>query len=66
MLPFWKKTPKQLDQDEIIEISDQVKAKDPEWHGTLNIANIDIFELSHGESVSYFKCFWRKSDAPTV
>jgi hypothetical protein len=52
---FLKKNPKQLDQDEIIEILDQAKALDPEWHEAMVNANIDIFEMSYEESVSYFK-----------
>jgi hypothetical protein len=52
---FLKKTPKQLDQDEIIEILDQAKARNPEWHEAIANANIDIFEMSYEESVSYFK-----------
>jgi hypothetical protein len=50
---FLKKTPKQLDDDEIIEILDQVKAA--EWHEAMVNANINIFEMSYEESVSYFK-----------
>jgi hypothetical protein len=50
---FPEENPKQLDQDEIIEILDQSKA--PEWHGVMVNANIDIFEMSYEESVSYFK-----------
>jgi hypothetical protein len=46
--------PKQLDQDEIIEILDQAKAWDPEWHESTVNTNIDIFEMSYDESVSYF------------
>jgi hypothetical protein len=53
-LYFPEETPKQLDQDEIIEILDQAKA--PEWHEAMVNANIDIFEVSYEESVSYFKC----------
>ena len=45
--------PKQLDQDEIIEILDQAKA--PEWHEAMMAANIVIFEMSYEESVSYSK-----------
>jgi hypothetical protein len=45
----------QLDQDEIIEILDQAKARDPECHEAMVNANIDIFEMSNEESVSYFK-----------
>jgi hypothetical protein len=46
---------KQLDQDEIIEISDQAKAWGPEWHEVMVNANIDIFEMSYEESDSYSK-----------
>ena len=53
LLYFPEETPKQLDQDEIIEILDQAKA--PEWHEAMVAANIDIFEMSYEESVSYFK-----------
>jgi hypothetical protein len=56
LLYFPEENPKQLDQDEIIEILDQAKAWDPEWHEAMVNANIDIFEMSHEESVSYFKC----------
>jgi hypothetical protein len=64
---FPEEKPKQLDQDEIIEILDQSKA--PEWHEAMVNANIDIFEMSYEESVSYFICVWktwRRSGAPTV
>jgi hypothetical protein len=47
------RNPKQLDQDEIIEILDQAKAL--EWYEAMVNANIDIFEMSYEESVSYFK-----------
>jgi hypothetical protein len=40
----------------IIEILDQAKARDPEWHEAMVNAFIDIFEISYEESVSYFKC----------
>jgi hypothetical protein len=46
-LYFPEENPKQLDQDEIIEILDQVKAWDPEWHEAMVNANIDIFEMTH-------------------
>jgi hypothetical protein len=55
LLYFPEENPKQLDQDEIIEISHQTKARDPEWHEAMVNANIDIFEMSYEESVSYFK-----------
>jgi hypothetical protein len=46
LLYFSEENPKQLDQDEIIEILDQAKAVYPEWHEALVNANIDIFEMS--------------------
>jgi hypothetical protein len=52
-LYFPEENPKQLDQDEIIEILDH--AKGPEWHEAMVNANIDTFEMSYEESVSYFK-----------
>jgi hypothetical protein len=55
LLYFPEEDPKQLDQDEIIEILDQAKTKAPEWHEAMVNANIDIFEMSNEESVSYFK-----------
>jgi hypothetical protein len=55
LLYFPEENPKQLDQDEIIEILDQVKPWAPEWHEAMVNANIDIFEMSYEESVSYFK-----------
>jgi hypothetical protein len=51
---FPKKTPTKLDQDEIIEILDQAKARDAEWHEAMVYANIDTFENSYEESLSYF------------
>jgi hypothetical protein len=51
-LYFPEENPKQLDQDEIIEILDQAK---PEWHEAIVDANLDIFEMCYEESVSYFK-----------
>jgi hypothetical protein len=56
LLYFPAEIPKQLDQDEIIEILDQSKALDPEWHEAMLNANIDIFEITYKDSVSYFKC----------
>jgi hypothetical protein len=55
LLYFPEENPKQLDQDEIIEILDQAKARYPEWHEVMVNANIDIFEMTYEESVSYFK-----------
>jgi hypothetical protein len=40
----------------MIEILDQAKAIDPERHQVMMNANIDIFEMTYEESVSYFKC----------
>jgi hypothetical protein len=54
LLYFPEENPRQLDQDEIIEILDQTKA--PEWHEAMVNLNIDIFEMTYEESVSYFKC----------
>jgi hypothetical protein len=55
LLYFPEENPKQLDQDEIIEILDQAKGWDPEWHEAMVNENIDIFEMYYEESVSYFK-----------
>jgi hypothetical protein len=52
LLYFPEENPKQLDQDEIIEI---LEPRDYEWHEAMVNANIDIFEMSYQESVSYFK-----------
>jgi hypothetical protein len=61
LLHFPEENPKQLDQDEVIEILDQAKAMDPEWHEAMVNANIEIFEMSYeesdDESVYYFKHF---------
>jgi hypothetical protein len=53
LLYFPEENPKQLDQDEIIDTLDQAKAL--EWHEAIVNANIDIFEMTYEESVSYFK-----------
>jgi protein associated with RNAse G/E len=53
LLYFPEENPKQLDQDEIIEILDQAKA--PEWYAAMVAGNIDIFAMYYGESFSYFK-----------
>jgi hypothetical protein len=53
LLYFPEENPKQLDQDEIIEILDQAKA--PEWHAAMVAANIDIVSMTYEESVAYFK-----------
>jgi hypothetical protein len=42
LLYFPEENPKQLYQDEIIEILDQAKA--PEWHEAIVNANIDILK----------------------
>jgi hypothetical protein len=54
-LYFPEENPKQLDQDEIIENLDQAKAWNSEWHEAMMNTNIDIFEMTYEESVSYFK-----------
>jgi hypothetical protein len=46
-LYFPEENPKQLDQNEIIEILDQANARDPGWHEAMVNANIDIFEMSN-------------------
>jgi hypothetical protein len=56
LLYFPKENPKQIDQDEIIDILDQGKTWHPEWHEAMVNTNIDIFEMSYEESVAYFKC----------
>jgi hypothetical protein len=53
LLYFLEENPKQLDQDEIIEILNQAKA--PEWHEAMVNAKTYIFEMSYEESDSYFK-----------
>jgi hypothetical protein len=55
LLYFPEENPKQLDQDEIIEILDQAKAWDTEWHEAMINAKIHNFEMSYEESMSYFK-----------
>jgi hypothetical protein len=55
LLYFPEENPKQLDQDEIIEILDQAKTVDLEWHEAMVNANIDILKMTCEESVSYFK-----------
>jgi hypothetical protein len=57
LMYFPEENPKQLDQDEIIEILYQAKARYPEWHEAMVNANIDIFEMTYEESVCYFKRF---------
>jgi hypothetical protein len=52
---FPEDNPKQSDQDEIIEILDQAKTWNPEWHEAMVNVNIDIFEILCEESFSYFK-----------
>jgi hypothetical protein len=67
LLYFLEEKSKKLDQDEIIEILDQATARYPEWHEAMVNANINIFEMSYEESISY--CVWRtwrRSGAPTV
>jgi hypothetical protein len=55
LLYFPEENSKQLDHAEIIEILDQAKAMDPEWHEAMVNANIDIFEMTYEESVSNCK-----------
>jgi hypothetical protein len=53
LLYFLEENPKKLDQDKTIEILDQAKAWYHERHEAMISSNIDIFEMSHDESVSY-------------
>jgi hypothetical protein len=55
LLYFPEENPKELDQDEIIEILDLAKAWDLEWNEAIVNANIDIFEISCERSAPYFK-----------
>jgi hypothetical protein len=55
LLYFPEENPKQLDQDDINVILDQAKARYPEWYEVMVNANINIFETSYEESVSYLK-----------
>jgi hypothetical protein len=55
LLYFLEENPKELDQDEIIEILDQANSTVPDWHGAVVDANIDFLEMTHEESVSYFR-----------
>jgi hypothetical protein len=55
LLYFPEENPKRLDQGEIIEILDQAKAWDPEWHEAMVNVSIDIFEMTYEESMTYFK-----------
>jgi hypothetical protein len=43
-LHFPEENPKQLDQDEIIEILDQAKAWDPEWHEVMVNAKLTFLK----------------------
>jgi hypothetical protein len=54
ILYFLEENTKQLDEDEIIETLDQAKDKEPEWDEAVVNANIDIFEMTYEQSVSYF------------
>jgi hypothetical protein len=54
LLYFIEEIPKPLDLDEIIEISDQEKPRDPDWHEAMISTNIAIFEMSYEEFVFLF------------
>jgi hypothetical protein len=66
LLYFPEENPKQLDQDEIIEIVDQAKA--PEWHETMFNANIEILKclMRNQFLISSAYRTWRRSGTPTV
>jgi hypothetical protein len=55
LLYFPEETPRSFYQDQKFEFLDKAKAMDPEWHEAMVNANIDIFEMSNEESMSYFK-----------
>jgi hypothetical protein len=55
-LYFLEENIKQLNQNEIIEILDQAKSWDTEWHEAMVNDNFEISEMSHEEFVAYFKC----------
>jgi hypothetical protein len=54
-LHFLEEFPKQLDQDEIIQIFNHTRNVNPVWYEAMVDSNIEIFEISHEKSVSYFK-----------
>jgi hypothetical protein len=66
LLYFSEENPKQLDQDEIIEILDQAKAT--ELHEEMVNANIDILKclMKNVCLISRAKRTWRRSGTPTV
>jgi hypothetical protein len=68
LLYFPEENPKQLDQDEIIEILDQAKDRGPEWHEAMLNAKIDIFEMSYYYQfhISSVWRTWRRSVTPTI
>jgi hypothetical protein len=55
LMYFPEENPKQLDKDEIIDILDQAKARNPELHDAIVNESIEIFEMSYEESVFYFR-----------
>jgi hypothetical protein len=63
-LYFPLKQPKQFNQDEIIEILDQANAEDPFCHKCMFISNIEFYEISYEQSVSYFKQLIRHTKCP--
>jgi hypothetical protein len=55
LLNFHEQHSKRSDQEEIIEIFDQGKSMDPEYNEVMVNINIDAFEMSYEEYVSYFE-----------
>jgi hypothetical protein len=53
LLHFPEEFPTQLDQDEIIQILYQDTTS--EWHATMILANIEIFEMNYEGMISHFK-----------
>jgi hypothetical protein len=65
LIYFPEEKPRQLDQDEIIEILDQAKA--PEWHASMVADNIDTFSMTY-VNMWHTSSNWkisRKSREPT-
>jgi hypothetical protein len=44
-LYFPEEKPKHLDQDEMIEILDQTKSRNPEWHEAMVNVNTEILNV---------------------
>jgi hypothetical protein len=70
-LYFPEENPKQLVQDEIIEILHQAKTLDPEWHEGMKQWLMKTFtflkcSMKNQFLISSIWRTWRRSDAPTA